>query len=604
MDLKKVRKNLGIMGQPVIEYFLMLFVILECNSAYRCVSDRNAVVYNLQTKAIVFGLILLVLLIQKDRNNKKALFDSAVSLCGIFVFAIAFLFFNAIKTGAVANYMLVFLIFLPLMTVIFRLYRELGTPYQLFYRLADITVVLALLSFIIWFFSAVLGIMQPTGQVPLDWGGKHFADNYFNLRFSLSWQKEYLGFLNATLERNTGIFPESPMYNIFLITALYTEFFLRKRTDWIRILLLSLTILSTFGTLGIMLALAAYLLRFIYSIDNRNYSNAVIFSAIGLTLFFILLLVYNKSIVGAGSFGVHVDDYIASFKAWQTAPLFGNGYDNETVIQSFMSSFRQSNKGLSNSIAVVLAEGGCVLFVFYLIPFAILFRQYTTTENSRIAYWAVGIFGLFATTIFHYRFYMILILAFGYSFLDIGYNADNGRCIFSSHSEQPYERLGVENARYKNRCILVACLLGLSLLSCMVHIYEIVHFHEVFVGVAGIAVTLIQGIIVVELPVWREIPEKYEWNKKQCLALVCAAGSLLYFIIHVALGKSMMAMHSFFYQYGLFLENTQWRFVTFLAVVGAVLILILDIFRRGSRKAFICVWLLMVIADIVMCLNI
>lgn len=80
-----------------------------------------------------------------------------------------------------------------------------------------------------------------------------------------------------------------------------------------------------------------------------------------------------------------------------------------------MSSFRSDNLGFSNSLFSVLAEGGIMLFILYLVPFIVLIAKIFEQKNNQVAYWGFGIIILFITTIFQDRCIMILILSFGFS---------------------------------------------------------------------------------------------------------------------------------------------------------------------------------------------
>lgn len=397
------------------EYMLVLLVILECNSVYRCVWGRTDSVYYLETFALSFGTVLLLTLLWEDKHRWKYVFQSSILLCSIMLFEILFLFFNVIKTGAVANYMLVFLMFLPLMLVLFKIYIGMGEPYRLFYVLSNIVFFLAALSLVIWVMAVIFGRLQPTGEIIVDWGFERHAENYFNICFY--WQTERIPLIGLTIMRNNGIFPEAPMYNIFLNTALMTELFLKEHTDWLRCVIISLTICSTVGTLGILLMAVGWIMKFILNITDYRIKRIfyLIICAVCIVFF---VLIWSKWELSNGSFATHIDDYMAPIKAWLVHPIIGCGYENETFIHGFMSEFRLWNPGLSNSITVVLAEGGLVLFLFYLLPFLIFFNQFKFPSGRKtIVPWGIGIFGIYTLIIFHYRFFMMMILALGYSFV-------------------------------------------------------------------------------------------------------------------------------------------------------------------------------------------
>ncbi len=401
-----------------LEYFLTLLIVVECNSAYRCVTGIPNLTARILTGTMAVGLALLLVLLLRSRENLLALRDVALTVCMIFSFGVAFLLFNAIKSDAVRVYTLVFLAFLPLMTALFAVYRRMGVPYQLFYRLGDLVLVLAVASLILWTFSTVLGLLEPTGKLPIAWGDANDISHYFYLLMERESQSEYLKLIDAKIIRNIGIFPESPMYNIVLNMALYTELFLKERPGKARIGVLLLTILSTFGTIGITIAMGGCYFKLIQCNWRKPAMRKAIFAATALVISCVLVLILNKRAHGWGSYATHIDDYLASLKAWRTAPIFGTGFNNVKVIQSFMGAFRKHNQGLSNSIAVILAQGGLVLFSFYLMPFALLVFRAFRKKDMGLFFWVAGFFGIYVTTIFQYRMLLMMVLAFGWQFLD------------------------------------------------------------------------------------------------------------------------------------------------------------------------------------------
>ena len=126
----------------------------------------------------------------------------------------------------------------------------------------------------------------------------------------------------------------------------------------------------------------------------------------------IWLLSYKLS-TNSGS--IRIDDYKASYKTWiEHGIILGAGFNNEDAIIENMSKFRKDNQGLSNSTMVVLAEGGIMLFMIYLIPFLLSINYAIKNKNNNILYFDIIILFLFCTTIFAYTALMINILSKGY----------------------------------------------------------------------------------------------------------------------------------------------------------------------------------------------
>ena len=416
--MKKFEKQALLIFRITLEYIFMFLIVLECNSAYRCISERVDIIYKLQQGAIIVGVMLVFVFILSDPTVLLDVMRAVKLLSMIYIFEVVFLLFNARSAIGLENYIYAFMIFFPIAVVLFQIYKTKKLHTVLFYRLSDIVLVLAVTSFILWFFSVIYPVLQPTNTISVDWGNRHEVKNYFYLFLPWNIQTEYIVFLNKEIIRNIGIFTETPMYNIFLCSALYTEFFLRKEVRYWRVILLMITILSTFGTIGIMLMLAAIFFHYvIFVCETKKSKRLVIVPLIALIIGLSILLI-NKQVNGGGSSSIRLQDYIVTVKAWREKPLFGCGYDNVDFIASFMPPER-SNFGLSNSMGTVLAQGGLVLSTFCLLPFVLILKNSFTHKEPRMAIWAIGILALYATTIFHFRFYLMLVLAFGYSFFDM-----------------------------------------------------------------------------------------------------------------------------------------------------------------------------------------
>ena len=87
------------------------------------------------------------------------------------------------------------------------------------------------------------------------------------------------------------------------------------------------------------------------------------------------------------------------------------------------------NPGLSNSVATVLGEGGAMLGALCMMPFLIcflyLFRREEKGERD-MALWAVGPLGLYVGIIFVYHIFLIFVIAFGYSLVEVRHTEGEG----------------------------------------------------------------------------------------------------------------------------------------------------------------------------------
>lgn len=396
----------------IVEFILLLTILLDCNSVYRAIEMK----VNVRTLAMLLGnacaYILILLHVIKDKSNIEVI----ISYKYMFLLSLLFvLIFNALnvvnsKGSCFLGY---FLFFVNAMIALFAIYRKNGTPFKLLFKLEYMVLFVAVTSSLLWIGSNLLGLWGMGEDVYVNWGGEYANTNYLNLCIR-RWVVDY----EADKTKNLGIFIEPPMFGLLLGFGLYTELFLKKKSNLLIVGLFLITIGSNRATLTMMIALVALFFKFLESIEGKKYTK--LFTAISFMIAavgVIALFFYKKNTGGRG-FLTHIDDFVAAIKCWVNYPILGCGYNTEQPIQAYMSDFRSHNLGLSNSAAVVLAEGGVVLFTYYLIPFVLLMISFFK-KNKKLAYWGVGMFFYWVVVIFHTRLLIFFILALGYSMIEI-----------------------------------------------------------------------------------------------------------------------------------------------------------------------------------------
>lgn len=396
----------------LLELLFAFCVVLDCNSVYANLVDSP---FNLQKIALVLGALLLVWLFLELRMKLIDLVKLAIIPAGcVFVYAGGLLAVMSVEPGFLGSYIKFFMLFLPLTIVLFQLYEKKGCRFTLFYRVSDITMILAILSLVMWTLTVVLGVLEPTGTVDTRWGETLSLDTFWGLHFHRDVQKELI--FGHKILRNTGLFPETPMYDIILVTSFYTDLFLRERPRIGRACLFFVTIVTTFGTLAVMLSLLGGVLLGCTRIKARwrwlGFAGLGVLLAIG-----IAVLLINKMRTGSESYNTHLDDFVACLKAWFRYPLFGSGFENYRVIHENMSEFRQNNMGITTSLGVVFAQGGGGLSLVYLAPYISLLGTALRKGGKYVIFWGVGTLGLIVAFIFTYRFFMFLLLGLGYSYM-------------------------------------------------------------------------------------------------------------------------------------------------------------------------------------------
>ena len=412
-----------------LEYLLALAVITECNSLFtNSVSeggDFSQPLFLMFAAGTAFVLVLLLFF--SDSENRRNLPD--LLLIPALLTGYSFLFFvlNVHRTAdsyAQKMYLITFTVILPLFCLIFRMERRLGRTGALLLKHADLMTVFAALSLIIYLTITFFPENIFADDLRTRWigiGNITHLSNYLNL--CVLWGSDSRSILGFVIPRNYGFFPESPMFSLALNAALFAELFLRKdRRNIFCGILLSIAVFSTQSTLGMLLTLFAWVLKVLFCSTEKLDKKKIrlIFAVAVLGCSVVMMQKFNNTGTSRfSSLALHAEDYILAFKAFLKKPILGWGYDNVRAIQSLMSEQRYAvNRGLSNSVCVVLAQGGIVLGLFCMLPFLFPLLQIRTKELRQTAFWAVGAFSLYVLVIFHYHLLLILFMAFGYSFPD------------------------------------------------------------------------------------------------------------------------------------------------------------------------------------------
>ncbi len=410
------------------EFFLLLVILLDCNSVYRAAIDLpiDAKEWGM-TFSIGAAAVLIVLYLIKDRRNFQCIKDHATMFFLSFVFCMEFNALNSINViqsdlrvtssspfGYGKYFTGYFLIFMNLMVILYRIYRKNGESFRLLYLLEKMVLFLAVISLAMWIGASLLKLWGQSNDVYVFWGGQHYYSNYLNLYVVRWWY-------HGDLTKNLGIFLEPPMYGLFLGFSLYVELFLKKKSNPSIVMILVAALISCRAILALLICMGAFLLLFLEWIHAKKCAKLVIPLVLIATALGGVLLVIYKMHVGWGSFATHIDDFVASFKCWLEYPILGCGYDYPYPIFNYISDFRAENLGLSNSAGVVLAEGGIILFCYYVIPFAVMMAGFFR-GNRKLAYWSLGMFLFWVVVIFHARVFIFFLMALGYSAIDLKFH--------------------------------------------------------------------------------------------------------------------------------------------------------------------------------------
>lgn len=408
-----------------LEYVLIVTTILECSSQYLekfqipFVTDMSVFLYGV---AITF-LVLDVLLhfIAFPVNVKKGIFY-IIPIAILEVYALVFYFVNVTYTTIAwirLDFIKNFMIIMPLFMIIMWFKAHIGRPFDLFYKHSDIVSVYCLFNLMVYLSGILNGASMPSDVIYSKWSTNMFSVNFYNIvtiHNGTAWQ-----IADIPLLRNYGVFVEPLLFSVQLVTALFTELFVRSDTDKLKLykaILISLTLLSSQTTMGMMIMSLAWGMKAVEFSIVRN-KKFYILPAIILVIGLVAFLFYEKSamrydISDGGSIYTHIQDFKIGIKAFLNKPLFGGGYQNNTYVNEF-TPIEEGPRGFSNSIAIVLGQGGIMLGLLCTAPFIIVLFNIFKKGKRNMALWAVGPFGVYVVTLLHYHVFLMMLIAFGLS---------------------------------------------------------------------------------------------------------------------------------------------------------------------------------------------
>lgn len=360
MSLKNISKS-------IFEYIFVFCIVINAGSQY---VHMTLPYINL----ILFILLLFsgvgIIFSSKIKMNKI----SKASRIILFLIAYFFIYFIFQKVGRlelVENVVIVLIIF----SVMYLCYTKDNPKLLFLYR--DIVTVIAVISILFWLFGSILQIIKPTGTVMTSWTGQNDVrsiPSYFGIYFETQSTK-FTGWNIGNFVRNSAIYAESPIASLNFCLALAINLFIEKKPSKIKNIILILAILSTTSGTGFIILLICLLGRILLS--DRNYKLINYIKILGLPMLLIITFIVSiaifkqKMIVNSGN--LRIDDFIAGFKAWLANPLWGSGIGNATILFQNMSLSRiiQSQLGISNSVALILSEGGLYIALLYILCFII-----------------------------------------------------------------------------------------------------------------------------------------------------------------------------------------------------------------------------------------
>ncbi len=370
-------KSIGIgmlAGNPLLTYSLSLLLVFTTYTLPGMVGGRSTalMVLFLLECVVIFALAWISTPLDLEVLGRWVIWVAALAAAYLLI---------TFNTGEFSSFGALLSCLFAVVPIVFAALQRASLLDAYFRAFVNTMAVVALLSLVLWTAGPVLGLIEMNCSIINNWGGNGltwYTNGYFYLQYVPQWQDLPLG---MGLFRNTSFFAEAPMYSYALCCALLVEVFCAKKRRVPIVLLLSLTVVTTFSSTGVIFLLGIILIEALRKVRTKEGSTKTLL----MLLLFILFLVGSwlaftvfdgKMQTSSGS--TRLDDFAAGFEAWSRSPLFGYGFSNTEVVKTYMSAFRADNLGFSNSLFNTLVMGGIV----WLLPYMIGFYGYLKSSQT------------------------------------------------------------------------------------------------------------------------------------------------------------------------------------------------------------------------------
>lgn len=239
----------------------------------------------------------------------------------------------------------------------------------------NILTLYAPISLFYFLFGTCINLIPESGRTAIIWGT--WDTSSVRIFHHLYYEAQFIKTDGAHLvARNCGIFAEAPMYSFVLCIAVAAELFLSKKVHWWKIIILSITIATTFSTTGYLFLIIAFLLylsEIIFSDKNITIPKKILKKSMIVVVLLIIGILLHKvtTISGAGSVNVRTDHLLACIKAWRESPIIGVGFKNKDAVM-YYQNYKQ---GISIGLPYLFATGGILLSVLVIFPYFITIKE-------------------------------------------------------------------------------------------------------------------------------------------------------------------------------------------------------------------------------------
>lgn len=307
----------------------------------------------------------------------------------------------------------IFIIGIPLLTDYFLLCFKTGRDYELFYKIEYIVYILSIISLVLWITGPILGWLNVNCiMTNCFWGGKRSYEGYFYLLFKA--QQEDGTFLSTHIWRNSSIFAEAPMFNLWLMICISIELFLRTKIIWKHLIIFIISVLTAFSTTGTLFIIICILLKLYNKIFLKEYKSAKIVNLLFLLAgsiggyYMITLIITLKS--STNSYIFRMRDYESAMMFIGHNSFLGTGYGNlETLVKNLNTT------GFSNGIMAILITGGIYITFIFFFPILMALIKGVHRNHKTISSLAICYLYIFTTVLCINHYWIAVCTSFFYA---------------------------------------------------------------------------------------------------------------------------------------------------------------------------------------------
>lgn len=312
--------------------------------------------------SIIYGKFFQILLVISCLPLYLSLLKSRKSLLVLLITVVFFTTVNYINYAESLKDLLFYVVrFCNIYVACIYFYKN---KIPVFVIMADIIIAISFYSIFTYLFFDCLHLL-PSSLVQLDESIGYY-NNYLNFHF----HNQSIEVRDLMIERNNSIFWEPGVYQVYINYALMIQIFFRKSSVYFVIILLIISVFTTFSTTGIILSILLFVIKFVLENEKQSLvKKALISLSFPLIIFFnflIFRLILNEKFMSGDGFSasVRTNDAILQLTLFFERPIFGWGYLNGKAFESVAGYVQYSN-----SITALLYQQGIFGILIYSVAF-------------------------------------------------------------------------------------------------------------------------------------------------------------------------------------------------------------------------------------------